>query len=196
MDWQAETERRVAKGVALFKQGYNCSQAVTLAFADWYDVPKGLMARMSASFGGGIGRMRETCGTASGMFMLAGLEIATEEANQEVKAQNYKAVQKLAEMFKEQTGSLICRELLKNFVRNASLRNRTHESATLARARNGASAYENDKSQTSNLQPQTISTDPTPEVRTDEYYKKRPCVKMVELAIRTYMKFLEHDKKD
>ena len=183
MDWQAETERRVAKGVALFKQGYNCSQAVTLAFADWYDVPKGLMARMSASFGGGIGRMRETCGTASGMFMLAGLEIATEEANQEVKAQNYKAVQKLAEMFKEQTGSLICRELLKNFVRNASLRN-------------GASAYENDKSQTSNLQPQTISTDPTPEDRTDEYYKKRPCVKMVELAIRTYMKFLEHDKKD
>ena len=96
MDWQAETERRVAKGVALFKQGYNCSQAVTLAFADWYDVPEGLMARMSASFGGGIGRMRETCGTASGMFMLAGLEIASEEANQEVKAKNYRAVQKLA----------------------------------------------------------------------------------------------------
>ena len=106
--------------MALFKQGYNCSQAVTLAFADWYDVPEGLMARMSASFGGGIGRMREICGTASGMFMLAGLEIATEEANQEVKAQNYKAVQKLAEMFKEQTGSLICRELLRGYVKNIS----------------------------------------------------------------------------
>ena len=151
MDWQAETERRVAKGVALFKQGYNCSQAVTLAFADWY--------------GGGIGRMRETCGTASGMFMLAGLEIASEEANQEVKAKNYRAVQKLAAMFKEQTGSLICRELLTGYVVNVNV-------------------------------PVKVSTDPTPEARTDEYYKKRPCVKMVELAIRTYMNFLEHDKED
>ena len=165
MDWQAETERRVAKGVALFKQGYNCSQAVTLAFADWYDVPEGLMARMSASFGGGIGRMRETCGTASGMFMLAGLEIASEEANQEVKAKNYRAVQKLAAMFKEQTGSLICRELLTGYVVNVNV-------------------------------PVKVSTDPTPEARTDEYYKKLPCVKMVELAIRTYMNFLEHDKED
>ena len=170
MDWKEETEHRVAKGVALFKQGYNCSQAVTLAFADWYDVPEGLMARMSASFGGGIGRMRETCGTASGMFMLAGLEIATEEANQEVKAKNYKAVQELAGMFKEQTGSLICRELLKGYVINGN-----------ANANGNAN----------------ISTDPTPEARTDEYYKKRPCVKMVELAIRTYMSFLEeHDTED
>lgn len=170
MDWKEETEHRVAKGVALFKQGYNCSQAVTLAFADWYDVPEGLMARMSASFGGGIGRMRETCGTASGMFMLAGLEIATEEANQEVKAKNYKAVQELAGMFKEQTGSLICRELLKGYVINGN-----------ANANGNAN----------------ISTDPTPEARTDEYYKKRPCVKMVELAIRTYMRFLEeHDTED
>ena len=153
MDWQAETERRVAKGVALFKQGYNCSQAVTLAFADWYDVPEGLMARMSASFGGGIGRMRETCGTASGMFMLAGLEIASEEANQEVKAKNYRAVQKLAAMFKEQTGSLICRELLRGYVK-------------------------------------TISTEPMPEARTDEYYKKRPCVRKVESAARVFNEYL------
>ncbi len=109
--------------------------------------------------------MRETCGTASGMFMLAGLEIASEEANQEVKAKNYRAVQKLAAMFKEQTGSLICRELLTGYVVNVNV-------------------------------PVKVSTDPTPEARTDEYYKKRPCVKMVELAIRTYMNFLEHDKED
>ena len=38
-----------------------------------------------------------------------------------------------------------------------------------------------------------VSSDPTPEARTDEYYKKRPCVRMVELAIRTYMRFLEND---
>ncbi|MDO4171488.1 MAG: C-GCAxxG-C-C family protein [Prevotellaceae bacterium] len=153
MDWKEETERRVAKGVEYFKQGYNCSQSVTLAFADWYGVPEGLMARISASFGGGIGRMRETCGTASGMFMLAGLEIASEKADKEVKALNYKAVQELAAAFKEQTGSLICRELLKGYVSN-------------------------------------VNTNPTPDERTDEYYRKRPCVRMVELAIRTYMDFL------
>ena len=154
MNWEEETDRRVAKGVALFKEGYNCSQAVTLTFADWYSVPEDLMARMSASFGGGIGRMRETCGTASGMFMLAGLHVATPYADKEVKAKNYQVVQQLAADFKQQTGSIICRELLKGYVKD-------------------------------------ISTKPVPDERTDDYYRKRPCVKMVELAIRTYMKFLQ-----
>ncbi len=159
MDWEKETEERVAKGVAFFKQGYNCSQSVTLAFADWYNVPEGLMARISASFGGGIGRMRETCGTASGMFMLAGLEVASEKADKEVKAQNYKVVQDLAARFKEETGSLLCRDLLKGYVKN-------------------------------------VSTVPVPDERTDEYYRKRPCVKMVELAIRIYMKFLQEKEEE
>ena len=155
MNWEEETERRVAKGVAYFKQGYNCSQSVTLAFADWYNVPEGLMARISASFGGGMGRMRETCGTASGMFMLAGLEEASEEANKEIKAKNYAVVQRLAADFKARTGgSMICRELLSGYIKN-------------------------------------VNTNPTPDERTDEYYKKRPCVRMVELAVRTYMRYLQ-----
>ena len=112
MDWNEETERRVAKGVALFKQGYNCSQSVTLTFADWYGVPEGLMARISASFGGGIGRMRETCGAASGIFMLAGLEEASEKADKEVKARNYAVVQRLADDFRRETGSIVCRDIL------------------------------------------------------------------------------------
>ncbi len=153
MDWNEETERRVAKGVALFKQGYNCSQSVTLAFADWYGVSEGLMARISASFGGGIGRMRETCGTASGMFMLAGLEVASEQPDKAVKAKNYETVQYLAAELKKETGSIICRDLLKGYVKN-------------------------------------VSTNPLPDERTDEYYKKRPCIRMVELAIRIYMDYL------
>ncbi len=159
MDWKKETEERVAKGVAFFKQGYNCSQSVTLTFADWYNVPEGLMARISASFGGGIGRMRETCGTASGMFMLAGLEVASEKADKEVKALNYKVVQNLAAQFKEETGSLLCRDLLKGYVKN-------------------------------------VSTVPVPDERTDEYYRKRPCVKMVELAIRIYMRYLQEREEE
>ena len=158
MDWDEETERRVKKGIELFKEGYNCSQAVTMTFADWYNVPAGLMARISASFGGGIGRMRETCGTASGMFMLAGLEVASEKADKVIKAKKYETVQRLAADFKKETGSIICRDLPKGYIKDAS-------------------------------------TAPKPDERTDEYYKKRPCVRMVELAIRIYMNYLR-EKED
>lgn len=155
MDWKEETERRVEKGVALFKQGYNCSQAVSMALCDLYDVPQDLMARMSASFGGGIGRMRETCGAASGMFLMAGLETGPATADNAAKAHNYEVVQQLAADFKAQTGSLICRELLEGKIRK-------------------------------------VNTVPTPDERTEEYYKKRPCVEMVEIAIRTFMQFKVH----
>ena len=65
---------RVQQAIAYFRQGYNCSQSVAMAFADHYHIDPQTMARLAASFGAGIGRMRETCGAASGMFLLAGLE--------------------------------------------------------------------------------------------------------------------------
>lgn len=106
-------EERIQKAVELFKKGYNCSQSVVGAFADMYGFTEEQAFRMSASFGGGIGRMRETCGAACGMFLLAGLETgATDGADREGKAANYAVVQQLAEEFKKRNGSLICRELL------------------------------------------------------------------------------------
>lgn len=110
---EEEIEARVARGVELFKSGYNCAQAVVGAFADLYDVPQDVALRMSASFGGGIGRMRLTCGAASGMFMLAGLEngCGTVEEPQR-RAENYALVQELAELFKQENGSITCAELL------------------------------------------------------------------------------------
>ena len=56
-----------------FKKGYNCSQAIVLAFADMLPVDKTLLLRLASSFGGGMGRLREVCGSVSGMFMIAGL---------------------------------------------------------------------------------------------------------------------------
>ena len=108
-----EIEARVARGVKLFKSGYNCAQAVVCAFADLYGVPQDVALRMSASFGGGMGRMRLTCGAASGMFLLAGLEngCATTESP-EKRAENYALVQELAAEFTEENGSLTCAELL------------------------------------------------------------------------------------
>lgn len=95
---------RVEKAVELFKSGYNCSQSVVAAFADMYGFTQEQALRMSASFGGGIGRMRQTCGAACGMFLLAGLEKgAVDGKDREGKAANYALVQQLAEEFRNAT---------------------------------------------------------------------------------------------
>jgi C_GCAxxG_C_C family probable redox protein len=106
-------EERIEKAVALFKEGYNCSQSVVAAFADLYGFTQEQALKMGASFGGGIGRMRQTCGAACGLFLVAGLETGcTEGRNAEGKEANYKVVQQLAEEFRKRNGSLICAELL------------------------------------------------------------------------------------
>lgn len=109
-----EIEARAQRATDLFKQGYNCSQAVFAACADIYGVTdESLALRLSASFGGGMGRMRMVCGAASGMFMLAGLQNGSSTPHdQEGKMANYAFVQQLAGEFKSRYGSLICAELL------------------------------------------------------------------------------------
>ena len=109
-----EIEVRAQRAIELFKQGFNCSQSVFAACADLYGIQDEQLAlRLSASFGGGIGRMRLVCGAANGMFMLAGLHngSATPHDN-DGKMANYTFVQQLAGEFKAKYGSLICAELL------------------------------------------------------------------------------------
>lgn len=106
-------EERIQNAVALFKEGYNCSQSVVAAYADIYGFTKEQALRMAASFGGGIGRMHETCGAACGMFLLAGLErSATDASDKETKSANYMLVQQLAEAFRRENGALRCADLL------------------------------------------------------------------------------------
>lgn len=105
-------ELRGAKAEKLFRDGYNCSQAVVLAFSDMLEAAGGpgfeQLAALMSGFGGGMGRMREVCGTVSGMTALAGFIIPACED----KAANYALVQEFAEKFKSFNGSIICRELL------------------------------------------------------------------------------------
>lgn len=157
-------EDRIERATDYFKQGYNCAQAVTAAFADIYGLTEELALRISASFGGGIGRMREICGAASGMFILAGLQTATTKAKDSAgKEYNYKVVQMLAERFKECNSSLVCGELLG--LKTPSSASSQH------------------------------FTDTKPEARTEEYYKKRPCVKMVSSAARIFAEYLSEQEK-
>lgn len=105
------TRREAA--MANFMKGYNCSQSIVLAFADMLDIDEKSLLKMSSSFGGGMGRLREVCGSVSGMFMVAGLLYGYDgpETGQ-VKADHYARIQELAHRFEEQHGSIVCRELL------------------------------------------------------------------------------------
>ena len=109
-----DIEVRAARAKELFHQGFNCSQSVFAACADLYGIEdEALALRLSASFGGRIGRMRQTCGAACGMFLLAGLENGSATPHDaQGKMQNYAFVQDLAAAFKHENGSLICSELL------------------------------------------------------------------------------------
>ena len=106
-------EERVEKAVELFRQGYNCSQSVVAAYADIYGFTTEQSLKMAASFGAGIGRMRETCGAACGMFLLAGLQTGcTDPKDNAGKGANYAVVQDMAAKFRQLNGSIICAELL------------------------------------------------------------------------------------
>lgn len=106
-------EDRIEQARQNFLDGYNCTQSVVLAFADLYDLTPELALRISASFGGGMARMRLVCGTVSGMFLLAGLETGCQDPkDREGKTYNYQVVRDLANRFKEKVGSLICAEIL------------------------------------------------------------------------------------
>lgn len=92
---------------ALFMKGYNCSQSVAAAFAEEMNMQEADVARLTIGFGGGIGRMREVCGTVSGMaFVLSALYA------DEGKGSVYAKIQAVAEKFEQENGSIICRELL------------------------------------------------------------------------------------
>lgn len=96
-----------------FNQGYNCAQSVLCAFCDATKLPLDTAKRLSSSFGGGMGRLREVCGAVTGMFMIAGLLYGYDDVtDKEKKDEHYTRVQYLAEQFKQECGSLICRELL------------------------------------------------------------------------------------
>lgn len=106
--------RRTDAAVQNFYKGYNCSQSVALAYCDIWGVDEKLMLLMSASFGGGFARLRETCGAVSGMAIILGLATGmTDPKDQARKSYNYQVVQRAVKLFeKENGGTHICKEFL------------------------------------------------------------------------------------
>ncbi|MBQ8038481.1 MAG: C_GCAxxG_C_C family protein [Lachnospiraceae bacterium] len=148
---------RGEKAKELFQEGYNCSQAVLGAFCDECGMDFETAMKLSSSFGGGMGRLREVCGAVSGMFMVAGLIYGYDDPKgQKDKTEHYERIQALAQEFKEKNGSIVCRELL------------------------GLSEKK---------------SVPTPEVRTEQYYQKRPCPEMVKMAAEIMEKYIQSNPK-
>lgn len=108
-----DPEQRALMGRDNFMSGLNCAQSVVAAFADLFpDADLNTAMRMAASFGGGMGRLRLTCGAVSGLAMLAGLECGAATGDLDARARNYALVQQLAAEFRAENDSLICAELL------------------------------------------------------------------------------------
>lgn len=104
---------RREKAMANFKKGYNCSQSIILAYQDMIPIDKSILSKMASSFGGGMGRLREVCGSVSGIFLIAGILYGYDEPETgQVKAEHYARIQELARRFEEKHGSIICREML------------------------------------------------------------------------------------
>jgi len=147
----SQTRKEIA--MQNFYEGYNCTQSVVLAFEDLFDIDRDTLLTMVSPFGGGMGRLREVCGSVSGMFFVLGhLCGYSDPKDKEKKAQLYARVQELAGRFEEKNGSIVCRELL------------------------GLT----EKKQA-----------PTPDDRTAEYYKKRPCPELIGMAAEILDEYLK-----
>lgn len=96
-----------------FRSGCNCAQAVLLPFADRFGLDPRTAMRLTAGLGGGLGRLREVCGAVSGMALVLGLEQGNEDPRDAAaRAKTNANVQRLARLFRERHGSIVCRELL------------------------------------------------------------------------------------
>ena len=144
---------RKEKAMQSFLDGYNCCQCMIIAFEDLITIDLSTALQISSPFGGGMGRLREVCGSVSGMFMVLGfIRGYSEPSDYDGKKELYDHIQELAHRYETDNGSIICRELLGLAVKH---------------------------------------DDATPEKRTAEYYKARPCTEKVGSAAEILEQYLK-----
>jgi C_GCAxxG_C_C family probable redox protein len=171
-------EQAREKATANFKSGMNCSQSVAATFAEEFGYSPEEIVALVQPFGGGMSRMREVCGTVSGMLFClgmfnskkakSGLKINGLGGDKSQKDETYAIGQKLAEEFRKINGSIVCRELLGLVPMGTSEK--------LMKA-GKADSHE--------------ASAPVSEARTEEYYKKRPCAELCGIAAEIFQKYLD-----
>ena len=96
-----------------FNEGYNCAQSVFAAFHEEMGMDEKTAFKMSAAFGGGMGGLREVCGAVTGMFMVLSNLYGYDDAKElDKKKELFGNIQALAEEFKKEHDTIICRDLL------------------------------------------------------------------------------------
>lgn len=102
------------KAAELFNSGCNCAQAVFVAFSDVTGMDEITAMKLSSSFGGGMGKLREVCGACTGAFAVAGLLWGyTDVTDDKAKSEHYALIRRIADDFKSKNETIVCRELLK-----------------------------------------------------------------------------------
>lgn len=146
-------------------KGYNCCQSVLLAYTDVLGIDPDIAATLTSGFGGGMGRLREVCGSVSAMFMIAGfIHPAADPSIKSDRTANYALVQEAASKFREINGSIVCKELL----------------GLVPRSTVGKNGIGIPAPQAAELPAES----PEPSDRTPEYYKKRPCEELIGISAR------------
>lgn len=101
--------KKTDKGIRYFREGYSCSQSVLMAFAG----ESGETARVSAAFGGGMGRLQKTCGAVTGAYLWFGMAYGAPGLPEDSdKTRVYSRVKEFNRIFTERNGSDLCSELL------------------------------------------------------------------------------------
>lgn len=171
------TQERGERAKFNFLRGCNCAQAVLLAFSDVTGLDDAVAMKLASSFGGGMGRMREVCGTVSASLMVLGLLYgydADSPTEKEDKASHYARVQAFGNRFRAVHGSIVCREILANHI---------------ARLKQASPAEDEQIAA-------MLSDTPMPTPRSEAYYRKRPCAEIAAEAARlldAYLRELDAD---
>jgi C_GCAxxG_C_C family probable redox protein len=99
--------------ISLFSSGLNCAQSVLTAYTDKLDIEKSLAINISCGFGGGMGRLQETCGAVTGAFMVLSIYNGRKYAENGVKKiMTYSMVQEFNRKFVARHGTSNCKALL------------------------------------------------------------------------------------
>lgn len=157
-------EERVVRAKENFRvHGYNCCQSVLLAYSDVLGLDEDTAATLTSGLGGGMGRLREVCGSVTAMFLITGyIHPAADPSIKTDRTANYSLVQEAASKFRELNGSIVCKELL----------------GLVPKSTVGKNGIGMPSPQSAELPAES----PEPSDRTPEYYKKRPCEELIGIS--------------
>lgn len=115
---------RIEKAISCFKGDFNCAQSVMNTYSAKYGLDRNTALKLATGFGGGMGRLGNTCGAVTGAFMVIGLKYGmgiNEEI--ELKEKTYQFFREFSNLFKKINGSIICKDLLGLNINTAENRN-------------------------------------------------------------------------